>query len=1001
MRNSLALKSLLRSPVKTLLTFFLIVAASFALFYRVTDHAVTTREAKNAESFYHGVAALDNTVPEINDMAGYYIPPGTKPWPTEEELEVFTSLPGVALTDKRYLTAGLAGDYEKVYDENDIGKVMLEGVYAGYEEKADSDYIGLKFEDIKIIASEREIKIDDTMQIGCYAQEEMFLGDNPFTQSYFDGLKVGTRCLLMCTNSYTSNYMAELGQNSGHYERKEEVLRVIDGLGEDYLETEGFAYQKEWAEMIEQNSHIFDMVYTSDMRAIPRFNERGMVMVEGRFLTSGDMGTKACVVNELFLEENNLSIGDTVCVRLGDILWPQMVIGAKDVTIERKTKFTDSIELTIVGAYSMADDGMTRLSESNWCYTPNAVFVPSSLLPVKVPDDHETFAGEFSVFIEDAHDIEAFKEAAELVAADMDLALRFSDGGWEGVKDSFETGTLASILTTILYIIGAVLALFFAVYLYIGRNKKDYAVMRMLGVPGKKAGNSVILPYLALSAVAVPVGGIAGVLFAQDTAAKALVGISGVVEGFVPDTSLSICVVAVCLVFEIWFISFAVWVFLRKMKKTPPLELLHEATARTGVSKKADSSALESRDVPAKFETAKLFMDEMPVNKNYGALRHVSSYTLRHMRRGIGKTAISLAMAVTLSAGIGTFVLLRVTYQDAYYQVDVKGRATEFSSDTITELAKSVLVKDLYCYESFQVHTDGMETSVPLTVTNDVERYLTDSCRVSYVKGYDKSIFDGTGQVCLVGQDLAKDLGIQAGDEIGMMSNDLYAFLGELYEEGEIAAAAQAASKMYKVVGIVEISDTGLANGIFTGIRSSAESVYGQPFPVGYCEFTLADNDRLGELNSLLDELKDKGLKYATMASFHVDEEALKNIVRIRELLESLFPLALASAVLIGVFASFLVIIQSAQEAAFLRILGVTKKRARCMLVFEQIALCIIGITLVFVGIALLKPGLFVRSVQLLAACFGLYLLGGICGAAVAAVQVTRHKVLELLQVKE
>lgn len=373
-----------------------------------------------------------------------------------------------------------------------------------------------------------------------------------------------------------------------------------------------------------------------------------------------------------------------------------------------------------------------------------------------------------------------------------------------------------------------------------------------------------------------------------------------------------------------------------------------------------------------------------------------NSLTLKSLLRSPAKTMLTFLLIMSAS-----FVLLRVTYQDAYHQIDVKGRATEFSSDTITELAKSNLVKDLYCYENFEVHADGMEAAVPLTVTNDVNRYLTDSCRVNYAGGYDVSIFDGTGQVCLVGEDLAKALGIQAGDEIGMLSNDLYAFLGELYEEGDVAAAARRAGKLYKVVGIVETGDAGLAGGIFTGIKSSAESVYGQPFPVGYCEFTLADNDRLGELNSLLDELKNRGLKYSKMASFHVDAGALKNIARVCGLLESLFPLAMAAAALIGVFGPLLVIHQSAQKAAFLRVLGVTKKRARCMLAFEQIILCIVGTALVSVGIALLEPGLFARSVQLLAACFGLYLLGGVCGAAMAAVQVTRHKVLELLQVKE
>lgn len=51
MKKSSALKTLLRSPLKSLLTFLLIAAASFALFSRVTDYAITTREAGKAESF--------------------------------------------------------------------------------------------------------------------------------------------------------------------------------------------------------------------------------------------------------------------------------------------------------------------------------------------------------------------------------------------------------------------------------------------------------------------------------------------------------------------------------------------------------------------------------------------------------------------------------------------------------------------------------------------------------------------------------------------------------------------------------------------------------------------------------------------------------------------------------------------------------------------------------------------------------------------------------------
>ena len=63
MRFSLSMKIMLRTPVKTTVTFLLIAAASFALFSRITDYAITSREMNRAINFYYGVAALDNVVP--------------------------------------------------------------------------------------------------------------------------------------------------------------------------------------------------------------------------------------------------------------------------------------------------------------------------------------------------------------------------------------------------------------------------------------------------------------------------------------------------------------------------------------------------------------------------------------------------------------------------------------------------------------------------------------------------------------------------------------------------------------------------------------------------------------------------------------------------------------------------------------------------------------------------------------------------------------------------
>lgn len=1012
MRKSIIIKTLLRAPVKTILTFLLIAVASFALFSRITDYAITTREAAKAESFYNGVAALDNTVPDmlyieqiegsVTYGRGYGV--DNKPWPTKEELKELSSLPGVVIADTRYMTAGLVEDYKRLADEDDIrsklGRFVLEGVYAGCENISNSqEEINLLFDHVTVLAGDIEQDPEKPIEIRTIVTDTGYKkGYDAYSREFFEKLEKGSKCLVI------GDYNEVNGRELEFRQEKEE-FHVLDGLLDDYLETEEFAYQKGLIEAFNQGLSTYDIVYTKDTRAIPYFNEREMVIVQGRPLIEED--TDSCVVSERFLKTYGLSIGDRVNIQLGDQLFHQNSLGAQARDADTISNFNAAADLEIVGAYRFVNTSESRFTEMEWNYTINTIFVPSELLAAEIPEDYETAAGEFSIFVEDANKIQAFREAVEPLAAELGLGLRFSDGGWMSIKDSFQTGKLTSLLTTLLYVIGSLLALLLAVYLYIGRNKKSYAILRTLGVPGKKAGNTIVLPLCMISALAIPAGGFIGLFYASVTAAKVLEDIANRAPGhyvYILEATFPVVVIILCLLFELAFIATITLFFLNKMKKIAPLELLQEDGLRAKANKNAVFDQIESSSNPVRLNMIKIsVVDEKPEGRKYGALQQVSSYILRHMRRGMGKTAVSLILAAVLTAGVGMFVLARLTYQDIYTKVEIKGRAMDFSYSSIVELSKLTnLIDDFYCYGNFSVRVNNLELHTNLTITNNLERYLSDNDQIAYAEGYDSSALDSTGQVCLLGQELAKDLNISPGDEIALMSDTFYSVLKKRFEnEEELAAAAEQDAQLYKVVGVVQSKDTNVNANIFTGINNDTQSVYGQDYPISYSEFKMADNERIDYMNKILEEQKKQGNQYAPMASYHIDAEAFENIKRVRNLLESLFPIAVAAAVLIGVFSPGLVILQSAKEAAFLRILGVTKKRARCMLVSEQIILCIAGIVLVAGGMALYNSGLFARGVQTLAACWALYLLGCICGASIAAVQVTRHRVLELLQVKE
>ena len=1017
MRKSTALKSLIRAPLKTALTFLLVAAASFALFSRATDFAVTMREINYAKSFYRGVAALDNSAPTLHMQGlgseGDYITYcAEQSWPTDEQLNELSSLPGATLSDTRYMTAGRIEQFQRLSDENHTwsmrGDFVLEGTFSGYQSHVESSgaprpgLLDLYLDDIAVLAANDD-KIDVSKPILAIGADDQTYYKNPHPESFFKNLKKGTRCIV--TGRYSDKYGLEMGM-------EEASFAVIEEPGSNYLATDTFASQKKKIDGILDSVYTYDIVYTSDMRAIPRFNDHSMAVTTGRLLTKED--TNACVVHELFLEKNHVSVGDTIRVKLGDQLFHQgsLVSGASSLGASRLSDYIASAELTIVGAYRDLDDTSMQISESEWMYTINTVFVPASLLPVEIPDDYQPTMGEFSVLIEHARDIEAFKHAAEpLVAKISGVTMRFSDGGWLSVKDSFEAGLRTSFLTAALSLTGAALALLLAVYLYIGRSKKTYAIMRTLGVPGKLTRDAVVLPFAVLLLLAIPIGGVAGLLYTGHTAKNVLMELAERAPySYAPNTAIPTGSILACLIGELAFTLLFALYFLWKMKHTPPLELLQEGAAHTYANPNTAPVARDRSQLPPQPDLAKISAaGELHPDRHYSALRQVSAWTLRHMRRGITKTALSLALAVVLMGSVGLFALTKLTYQDAFYETEVKGRALEYSSSSIISLQKDDLLHDFFCYSSLEVLVNGQEQNATMAFTNDMNRYLPQDFTVAYADGYDASALTaatGTGLFCLAGKALADTLGIHPGDQIQVLSYTTYAALSLAQEQTpaaqeEYEASLSRKTKPYTVVGIVETADEAAANGLFAPANRAAESVYGASFPFGYCEFTLADNERLDEVNNLFEQEKMRNLMYAPTASFYIDVTGLENIRRIYRLLRSMFPIAAAAAALVGLFGPGLIILQSAKEAACLRVLGVTKKRSRCMLVLEQIVLCLAGGLLVACALSLYNFELFLRSAQTLAICAILYLAGCVCGADASSIQVTRHKLLELLQRKE
>jgi len=132
--------------------------------------------------------------------------------------------------------------------------------------------------------------------------------------------------------------------------------------------------------------------------------------------------------------------------------------------------------------------------------------------------------------------------------------------------------------------------------------------------------------------------------------------------------------------------------------------------------------------------------------------------------------------------------------------------------------------------------------------------------------------------------------------------------------------------------------------------------------------------------------------------NFHDGElrSVINSLEQILLLLELLYPVAIALAVIIGAGLSMLLMLQNTKNAAIMRILGTSKQKSWIMLWTEQIVICLSGlvvglITLIIIG----------WSFEVMVMLALMYLAGVVIGSSIGALVVTNKAPLDLLQVRE
>ncbi len=473
-----------------------------------------------------------------------------------ETVSTLLNMPYISRAERRYMTAGVSQDYLRLdadqnwfaYHARCILAAEVKGIEPAFDVStllpfsdalAEEGMLALTLTDCEVLAGdpawlrgyeEQQLELwparDECR--GEYHRILMFdyttrLAFNTLDPDYFlsdvQKLEVGRRYVFILRNCYTDGHGGqysndELGLTHMFYMGDDfrkgwwPYFTDITDLQEGWLETEEYAPLRELIQVTNDDVHTFDVIYGDDMAAIRRVADGRIVCDEGRFLTPADAGQPVCVMNTELMETYGLKVGDRITLDLGNYLCEQYApLGAVASTKERHATAFDRQTFTVIGSWRDLNEGKHAQRDLYWCYGINSVFVPASFLPECVNrDTYAPKAGEISYVVGNAEKIMSFvKESLPKLDA-TDYNYQFSDGGWLQIADELTQAKSIALLKLLVFSGAALFALVLTVWLFIGRKKKEYGILRALGMPKGAASGQLFIPFLLLGIVAAVIG---------------------------------------------------------------------------------------------------------------------------------------------------------------------------------------------------------------------------------------------------------------------------------------------------------------------------------------------------------------------------------------------------------------------------------------------------------------------------------------------------------------
>ena len=974
---------------------------------------------------------------------------------TAGDLEALEALPYIDAVDKRYMTAGLSAEYTR--SDNPIAwygfmdRLVIEATVSGWEDKDDNAittycYVdGIRhyyLTDVNLLAGDPS-KLDEQLKalggkaklVLCGTPEE-FIGidanfcarigggyvvdclDFDISREIVTSLEKERRYVFVVRAPRGASATDErLGFYVGDDSRKNwwPYITDVTDLPENYLEAEEFAPLRELIQVTNDDLHTFDMVYTDDMASIRRVARDQMKLTQGRLLSPEDAGKAVCVVSEVFLERTGLGLGDSISLELGNYLMEQyMPLGALAVNRGRYATEWSEQTFTIVGAWKdisergwqehenqriYSPNGSWQEQDLYWTYSDNAIFVPTSFLPEDCDlENHEFRPAEVSFLVRNAANIAAFAEEGLPLVEALGLKYAWNDAGWPLIADKLEETKALARMKLLILSAAALLAVGLTLYLFLVRRRQEYAILRALGSPRRASAKALWLPLMFLALLSAALGLGVAWLRADAAVAKSAAEFAEAGLEAMPEARWDVYLLgALGLLATVALLS---TLYLYRLGKKSPLMLMQNGRQRRKKVRQPDAAAeLSGLTGAATVLALPMTVTGKPVR---GFLRR---YVFRHARRAGLKTVLTLLLAALLVGAVGELTVLRSQYGEMLDHVKVE--ACFYDGLTLSraeKLMESGLFSNPRYLKSYNSDMERGELELmpsDVVFTNQLDNVISDP--VTWLEGWDEeSAMKERGKVCILPASIMEKMGIVLGDEVRINEIACIDLLEKGYDfypttyEGKVALRDKYRS-FYTVIGRVETSKEAFI--IYAPATAfSTYFFYGTTLYLDSATFTLNDYRDADKVRQLAAEIQYTAKKPPV---FSMDTADADRIYRVYRLIETLYPLTVAAALILGTLLPVLMILQEQKEAAILRALGWSKKLTIRRLTMEQAALCLAGLILAVVALFAVNGtgflGVIVVPLLYVIAHFAL------CVAVSAAISasILQKSPMRLLQTKE